>query len=74
MNLAQILREEIKAYTEGRHGLIELRSWLADHVQEIADSDDPAVEGLDGMRMSVCTGCAGGTSWVEEAVRKPVSR
>lgn len=48
MNLAQMLREEIKSYVEGRHNLNVLRAWLADHVQEIADSDDPEVDRLDG--------------------------
>src|SRR5689334_16489269 len=48
VNLAQMLREEIMAYVEGRQALAALRTWLADHVQEIANSDDPDVERLDG--------------------------
>ena len=48
MNLAQELRDQIARYVSGNGSLAELRAWLADHVQQIADSNAPSLNELDG--------------------------
>lgn len=41
MKIAQELRERTAAFVDGRMSLPALQRWLAEHVQEIADVDDP---------------------------------
>jgi len=41
MNIAQELRERVSAFVECRGNLRDLQTWLAAHVQAIADADDP---------------------------------
>ena len=53
MHLREMLREQARAYVECRSPLAELRSWLADHVQEIADAHDTALDELDGRLWSL---------------------
>lgn len=49
VDLALALRDQISSYVDGRSTLPALRSWLADHVQRIADSGDPDIDALDGL-------------------------
>ena len=48
MDLKIQLRDQICSYVAGDRGLIDLRLWLADHAQDIADSGDEQLDQLDG--------------------------
>jgi hypothetical protein len=49
MDLTTDLRAQIHSYVEGRSTLEDLRMWLADHVQEIADAGSAELDELDGL-------------------------
>jgi len=49
VDLIEALREQIRSYVEGRSSLAALRSWLADHAQQVSVSRDPALNELDGL-------------------------
>jgi len=48
VHLAEELRDRVRAYVDGRSSLADLRGWLADHVQDVADTRDPELNELDG--------------------------
>ena len=48
MDLATELKELIRAYVEGTRTITDVRDWLAVHVQDIEDADDPVAEDLSG--------------------------
>lgn len=48
MNLAQQLQARVRAYVEGQATLTDVRAWLAEHAQAIADAGDAALNELDG--------------------------
>lgn len=41
MNLTHALQDMLSAYLDGRMTLEQLRLWLAEHVQELPDAEDP---------------------------------
>jgi hypothetical protein len=41
MKIAHELRERTAAFVDGRMSLPDLQLWLAEHIQAIADADDP---------------------------------
>jgi hypothetical protein len=49
MDLVSELREQIRAYVQGRAALADLRLWLSDHVQEISDTGSRELDTLDGL-------------------------
>ena len=44
----QELRDRIQAYVAGQNSLDDLRDWLAEFAQDVADSDDAEVRELSG--------------------------
>ena len=48
MGLGAELHQLIGAYVKGREPMSAVRDWLATHVQDIHDADDPEAEDLSG--------------------------
>lgn len=46
MSLAQELRDQIRAYVDGRASFYDLRVWLAAHVQAVYDDADTSDQGV----------------------------
>lgn len=48
MDLERELKHQIRSYVEGTCTLSQLRAWLADHAQAIADARSTELDELDG--------------------------
>jgi hypothetical protein len=49
MPLFEELKTTLEAYVDGRVPLSDLRRWLAEHVQEVAEREDPVLYDVNGL-------------------------
>lgn len=73
MSLASQLESVVRSYVGGYTSLEQLQAWLDEHVQETADSADPAAIELSD-RVWILLGELGYGERTEEAVRSELSQ